>query len=103
MTTVHGSPSNLGACEACGKTPTERASSSHDDYGGIDPCLGGLIPGVSHACCGHGGRSMPYVTLGGEPGQDYESIKNRVTLYGMHATQFFNLIRAAKLNDGVLW
>lgn len=36
---------------------------------GPDPCLG-LIPGVAHACCGHGNATKAYVVIGGPEGVD---------------------------------
>jgi hypothetical protein len=44
-------------CRACDRSVVE---------GEPDPCLG-LIPGVSHACCGHGDVRLAYVVIGGEP------------------------------------
>jgi hypothetical protein len=40
-------------CTACGATVTE---------GQPDPCIG-FIPGVSAACCGHGGEVPAYVAF----------------------------------------
>jgi len=38
-------PDRPRPCPRCGKLP---------DQAGIDACLGGYIPGVVSACCGHG-------------------------------------------------
>jgi hypothetical protein len=59
---------------------------------GPDACLG-VIPGVAHACCGHGGLSQPYVVLGGEPDQGMTSVASAVTLRGDAALTFFALVR----------
>ena len=58
---------------------------------GPDACLG-TIPGVSHACCGHGSAKDAYVVLGGQPGQPSWEI-DTVTLRGLDALEFFSLIR----------
>lgn len=63
---------------------------------GPDPCLG-HIPGVAHACCGHGDTKKAYVVLGGDPDQGVHRIERTVTLYGQPAVEFFNLI----LRNGV--
>lgn len=57
-----------------------------------DPCLGWL-PGVSHACCGHGDSEEAYVVLGGAPDQPISQIEGpTLTLRGQPAIDFFNLI-----------
>lgn len=61
-----------------------------------DVCLG-LIPGVSHACCGHG-LVEPYVVLGGEPGESCQDIVRSTTLYGVHAEMFFESIHGARID-----
>jgi hypothetical protein len=62
------------------------------DTGRPDACLG-VIPGVSHACCGHGEVDHAYVVLGGAPGQDCLTIPHTVALYGADAEAFFALIQ----------
>ena len=58
-------------CKACGGMPLPDYSLRYAPplvrtYLGADPCLGWL-PGVRHACCGHGGtrddRGGPYLML----------------------------------------
>lgn len=61
-----------------------------------DACLG-LIPGVSHACCGHG-HVEPYVVLGGEPGESCQDIVRSVTLYGVEAECFFESIEGVQVD-----
>lgn len=72
-------------CELCGQVCKG---------GGPDACLG-TIPGVSHACCGHG-KSQPYVVIGGRPNQACHSNPHRTTLRDQHATIFFDIIRQAR-------
>ncbi len=76
-------------CAACGLPPTP------DDrlqwYSGVDPCLG-LLPNVTQACCGHGGRSVPYVVIapGNAPGTMSPSVVGREDIrYGRAAIAFF--------------
>lgn len=86
---MNSSFTDRGPCELCG----EIAAAGFDlEVGcqGFDPCLGRL-PGVSHACCGHG-FTQPYVTLGGEPGQPAYTIEDFVTLRGEAALTFFRLL-----------
>lgn len=59
----------MGKCERCGGTR---------DYDLIDPCLKGRIPGVIHACCGHGDVNKCYIMF-----------ENRVRIGGKVAYQFF--------------
>lgn len=74
-------------CAACGVvTPT-----------GPDACLG-VLPGVSHACCGHGDRARAYVVLGGEQDQRLTEIECKLTLRGQMALDFFTLVRAGRAN-----
>ncbi len=69
-------------CDLCGRTMAD----------GPDACLG-YIPGVSHACCGHGGGdSAPYVVLGGQPNQDCLDGFDRITLRDQDALDFFRLL-----------
>lgn len=100
---MHGDTFDRGPCAACGLSCTQTASDTHDDYGGIDPCIDFLIPGVSHVCCGHGGRSTPYITFGGEPGQEATTIENKLTLYGASASLMIGLLKAAHAHGGELW
>lgn len=73
-----------GKCEAiCGNGP--------------DPCLG-YIPGVSHACCGHGRDSGAYVTIGGQPNEsllDMDLGADYLVLRGQDALDFFALAATA--------
>ena len=57
-----------GKCKRCGK---ERG------YDLVDPCLKGFIPGVIHACCGHGDVDQCYIMF-----------ENRVRVGGKAAYQF---------------
>jgi hypothetical protein len=66
---------------------------------GPDACLG-LIPGVSHACCGHGCDDRAYVVLGGPENVDADCETFRhVVLYGYAALAFFDLIAHGELNE----
>lgn len=56
---------------------------------GPDACLA-TIPGVSHACCGHGDPEEAYVVLGGVPDQPAYEI-DTLTLRGSAALAFFRL------------
>jgi hypothetical protein len=47
-------------CFVCGGTPAPGL----EPPDGPDPCLGWL-PGVTHACCGHGGARTAYVAFAG--------------------------------------
>lgn len=73
-------------CKACDK-----------DYDSAepDPCLG-YLPGVSHACCGHGDYGNAYVVIGGEPHESCVDRDNFVCLYGIPALEFFDLIKMAE-------
>lgn len=77
----------MKTCDACGAN--YRAAVDPD------PCLG-YLPGVAHACCGHGDYGNAYVVIGGTPGQDCRTIENQVTLYGLPALEFFDLIKMAQ-------
>lgn len=58
---------------------------------GPDPCLG-YLPGVSHACCGHGVTERAYVALGGEPDQDGRTVAGGVEiLRGGLALRYFGM------------
>jgi len=59
---------------------------------GPDVCLG-LLPGVAHACCGHGDMDRAYAVLGGQENESCLSIDNGVMLYGEFAHEFFSLVR----------
>lgn len=52
-------PPSVRTCDKCRRTVVK---------GEPDPCLGPL-PGVSHACCGHGMEYRAYVVIGGEPNE----------------------------------
>jgi hypothetical protein len=58
--------------------------------GDPDPCVG-FVPGVSHACCGHGEVRHAYAVLGGEPDQGCEAIDEFVVLRGRDALTFFEV------------
>lgn len=58
---------------------------------GPDPCLG-MIPGVSHACCGHGDAKKAYAVLGGAPDQSCTTIANGIVLREFDALEFFSLV-----------
>lgn len=67
-------------CGACRRSVVE---------GEPDPCLG-LIPGVSHACCGHGDVRLAYVVIGGEPDQPGAAwLPDSQTLEGEAALAYF--------------
>lgn len=73
------------ACPRCGQAVAK---------GEPDPCLG-LIPGLSHACCGHGILEDAYAVIGGEPDQSCETFEYHTTIRGVFAESFFKLLRAA--------
>ena len=67
---------------------------------GPDICLGEL-PGVSHACCGHGDLKRAYVVIGGDPDQSCLTIRNGVQFRGRAALEFFDLVRrGVRIVDG---
>lgn len=53
-----------------------------------DPCIGGYLPGVAHACCGHGVVWQAYVTLGGVPDQCANTIPGCACLRGQDAIDY---------------
>lgn len=57
---------------------------------GPDACLG-VLPGVSHACCGHGVTSRAYVVLGGLPDQHADTIVFPEILRGKLALRYFGM------------
>lgn len=63
---------------------------------GVDACVG-EIPGVSHACCGHGVVEDAYVVFGGEPDQGIMEIPVTLTLHGEEALAFFVLARRGQI------
>ena len=77
-----------GFCESCQVRIPE----------GPDTCLG-TIPGVSHACCGHGRVEGAYVVLGGEPDSPAWAV-DTVTLRGDAARQFFALVSEGEFEKG---
>ena len=74
-----------GRCEKCGIWKEE----------GPDACLG-IIPGASHACCGHGDIARAYVCLGGAPDQPAYLIDETVVLRGEDALDFFEAVNRAR-------
>jgi len=68
---------------------------------GPDTCLG-YLPGVSHACCGHGDVDSAYVVLGGEPNQKALTIANKLTPRGERALQFFALVRSGREHPSLI-
>lgn len=59
---------------------------------GPDACLG-MIPGVSHACCGHGNTEKAYAVIGGRPdGPLCVKGPPTLTFYGTDAVAFFDLV-----------
>lgn len=61
-----------------------------------DPCVG-MIPGVSHACCGHGVVQDAYVLLGGQPGQPADEGHPILDLRAGDAVAFFDHVRRARV------
>ena len=54
-----------------------------------DPCIGGYLPGVAHACCGHGDAAQAYVTGGNcVPDQHANTIDGHWTIRGMSAIRY---------------
>lgn len=80
-----GGVGSAGHCAKC----------ERDVPAGPDICLG-LIPGVSHACCGHGKIDSAYVCFGGKPNQDASTITT-LTLRGPAALLFFELMKYGEL------
>lgn len=87
----HGGDGQAGFCAHCGVLMEA----------GPDACLG-LIPGVSHACCGHGDPTQAYVVLGGEPGEPCDDRENFCVIRGRLAAQFFETIRLARVAESNL-
>lgn len=77
-----------GYCENC----------QHHMPEGVDICLG-IIPGVSHACCGHGIGQSPYVVIGGLPDQSTLDIKDKKTLYGEEALVWLRNNRVSTIGE----
>lgn len=81
-------------CPQCGMNERESDPVIHYSWNGNgtrpDACLG-FIPGVVHACCGHGDEFHAYAVLHptAEPGVACSSLKNEVTLRGEDALEFF--------------
>lgn len=69
---------------------------------GPDICLG-YLPGVSHACCGHGGAVEAYAVLGGRPDECAASIENSLTLRGIEALAFFGIVELARYRENDLY
>lgn len=57
-----------------------------------DPCLGGYLPGVASACCGHGVLDEAVITVGDDalPDQVVEDLVNLRYLRGEEALEFFD-------------
>lgn len=53
-----------------------------------DPCIGDYLPGVAHACCGHGEPWQAYVTLGGVPDQCANTIPGCLCIRGQAALDY---------------
>lgn len=85
VTGVLSAPGGKRRCRKCNKTIVGYVP---------DPCLG-LLPGVSHACCGHG-KCQPYVVIGGTPDQDCSTIPDKRILTGLAAKTFFSLMANAE-------
>jgi hypothetical protein len=78
--------STQGKCKGCQMVVTP---------GEPDPCLE-LLPGVSHACCGHGDYGRAYVVIGGKPNESCQYRNDYLVLYGIPALEFFDLIKMAR-------
>jgi hypothetical protein len=76
-----GADTSLGQAGWCDRC-------QHPVGDGVDRCLG-TLPGVSHACCGHGDDAKAYVVLGGRPNQAMCEIPDAVTLTGAKALAYF--------------
>src|ERR1700694_2922357 len=92
FTRLRGMETDLGQeayCPAC----------DQDCPDGPDPCLG-LIPGVAHACCGHGSVMKAYVVIGGPEGVDADCETFRsLTLQERDALDFFALARRGEIRE----
>lgn len=84
---LRGVETSLGQTGYCARCKATMAD-------GPDACLG-FLPGVSHACCGHGGACEPYVVIGGEPDQNAEEIDDPVVLRGDDALRYFRSLGKA--------
>lgn len=80
--------------ESCGGQPGYCRRCNQFMGSGPDACLG-IIPGVSHACCGHGNTDHAYVVIGGNPDESWSEIES-VTLQGALAIAFFALVEAGE-------
>lgn len=71
-----------------------------------DPCLG-FIPGVIHACCGHGIENDAYVAFGTLPSGESLSGHNYgdefLVLRRKKAIKFFDLMNKAKNDPEEQW
>lgn len=85
----------------------DRPSGEHCGHCGLeyelgyrpDPCIGGYLPGVAHACCGHGREWQAYVSLGGVPDQCATTIPGERTLRGPAALAYIELYRHLAVPD----
>ncbi len=64
-----------------------------------DPCIGGYLPDVSHACCRHGREWRAYVTLGGVPDQSATTIPDHRVLRGRSALAYIDEHRHLAVTD----
>ena len=93
-TVLRGRHTSMGQAGFCSHCETHMAD-------GPDACLGAL-PGVSHACCGHGLEHEAYAVLGGEPDQDSTEVLIQVVLRGWIALAWFeqNEVGPARTRKG---
>ncbi len=92
FTVLRGLETGLGQPGYCPKC-------EQDCPEGPDPCLG-LIPGVAHACCGHGNVTKAYVVIGGPEGVDADCETFRsLTLQEQDALDFFELAKRGRVQE----
>ena len=65
-----------------------------------DPCIGGYLPGVAHACCGHGDAAQAYVTGGNcVPDQQAHTIDEHWCIRGETAIKYIESHRHEAIPD----
>jgi hypothetical protein len=68
--------------------------------GHVDPCIAPAIPGVIHACCGHGDTCQPYVVLANATPGTSCTETDHLLLTDTAALFFFELVRRARARYG---
>lgn len=66
-----------------------------------DPCIGGYLPDVAHACCGHGKPAQAYVSGGPgcRPDQSATTVRGHWLLRGRAAVAYLAAHRSEAVKD----